>query len=95
MIKQMADYLLDFVDRYGYLYCERCGCNGSDPDNPLDPPHHIIYRSEARKHKNLHNKKNLILLCRNCHNWFHAKKNRRTYLVIERGLQKLFPNLPI
>ena len=44
------------------------------------------------KHKELHNAKNLILLCRKCHLKMHNKKHNkyRTKLIKERGLTELF-----
>ncbi len=81
----------------GYLECERCKTT-----NGIFDCHHIIFKSEAPKHKNIDHPDNFIVLCRNCHNFFHGKgkdgngvepttkKEDRLYLVEERGLNKLF-----
>lgn len=68
-------YRDDFLDENGYLHCENCGRN----DNWLEL-HHICYRSEKPKHKNLNHEDNLILLCKKCHDWLHDKKDRRETL---------------
>jgi len=68
--------------------CQICGRNGQ-----MDL-HHIIYRSEAPRHKNIHNKMNLIISCRSCHNTLHRrKKDSREKLIKERKLWELFPEL--
>lgn len=65
--------------------CSKCGGTACTE-------HHICYRSEARKHENLHDPRNKIDLCYACHEWFHQKKDRRDYLIRERELWKLFPD---
>jgi len=79
-------YKIKMVDEVGYLKCELCGISSAIRYET----HHIVYASEAPKHKELHNHKNLILVCIKCHNWLHQKKTRRNNLVVERGLEKLF-----
>ncbi len=93
----MDTYTQAHLNKHDYLFCERCKSNQN-----IDPPHHIIFKSEAPKHKNLNDPRNLILLCRDCHNYFHgrgkdglgkeptSKKEDRRYLVEERELYKLF-----
>ena len=71
----------------GYLFCEICKANKG-----IDPPHHIIWRSEKPNHPELHELSNLILLCRNCHNEFHDKKGKRNKLVLSRQLHLIFGN---
>ncbi len=72
------------------MTCKRCGGHQWVAD------HHIIYKSEARGHKELNNSLNLIPLCQGCHKWYHDKKIRRQgvddspNLVEERGLVDLF-----
>lgn len=77
------------IDNLWYSYCEHCSTSNS----LRFETHHIIYRSEAPKHKNLHNTRNLIRLCIRCHNDFHSKKIDRWYLVKERKLWELFETL--
>ena len=83
-----SDYRKKFKEKNGYLFCELCEVNING--TPRFETHHIIYASEEPKHKELHNEKNLILLCCKCHHSLHAQKNRRNNLVKERGLEKIF-----
>ncbi len=83
--KIIRDKLLEITG--GYVYCEKC----LRTITPRWEIHHIIYRSEAPKHKNLHNPRNLIHLCIQCHNDFHTDKSRRNDIVQERKLWELFP----
>ena len=70
-----------------YIKCQRC-----DKTSRVEC-HHIIYRSEKPKHPEIHNIRNLILLCRDCHDWFHSNKANRNELVDKRGLTELFGNV--
>lgn len=87
--KQCAKYKEDFIEKHGYIFCEKCKISNS----PRFEVHHIIFRSEAPNHRNLHHKDNLILCCIQCHNDFHKKKSNRNEIVKERELWKLFPEL--
>ena len=78
----------DKINEYGYLFCDRC--NKSNPSK--FEMHHIVFRSEKPQHKHLHNPKNLIDLCVQCHNDFHKVKSSRGYLIKERKLTELFGN---
>ncbi len=76
------------IDDIGYVHCQHCKrSNGARYE-----AHHIIYRSEKPGHEHLHDKRNLIIVCKNCHNDFHNNKGKRNGLVEERGLQKIFGN---
>jgi len=75
-----------FLEKNDYIYCEECGISNSIRYET----HHIVFASEAPKHKELHNPKNLTMVCIKCHNKFHAKKSNRNELVTRRGLEKLF-----
>jgi hypothetical protein len=75
-----------FRKEHDFDFCEHCGTAIS----PRFETHHIIFASEAYKHKELHNHKNLIYLCIGCHNEFHKHKILRNKLVEERGLNELF-----
>lgn len=79
----------EMIDDQGYLSCQYCGTSNSIAFEV----HHIVYRSEAPHHPNLHNPINLILLCREHHKWFHSKKDRRDELIIERCLWEIFPKI--
>jgi len=69
-----------------FTYCEICWNSNAYRYET----HHIIYRSEKPKHKNLHNIKNLIRLCRECHIKIHKDKNTRYKYIKNRELNKLF-----
>lgn len=84
-IKNKASLIKEMFDDHGYLFCEVCKCSNGGLEG-----HHIIFRSEKPKHKNLHDKVNLIMCCVSCHNKFHRKKGVRNDLVIERGLEVVF-----
>lgn len=81
-----ANAIIQFmVDNDGYAYCQKC----KRSDMKLDC-HHICLQSEFPKHKNLHHLNNLIIVCRECHEWFHSKRSNRDYLIKERNLTELF-----
>jgi 5-methylcytosine-specific restriction endonuclease McrA len=83
-------YRKDFIEKNGYLFCEICKTSSS----LRFEVHHLIFRSEAPNHKNLHKEPNLILTCIACHNKLHKKKSNRDKIVKERELYKLFPETP-
>lgn len=89
-MKATSKYGKEFVEKHGYKYCEYCGINNS----LRFETHHIVFASEMPKHKELHNKRNLILVCIQCHNNFHSGKTheKRIELVKERKLTELFGN---
>jgi len=90
--KACRDYKQKIFNEYDYLPCELS--NWEVPCSLIQmETHHIIYASEAPKHPNLHNEKNLILVCRKHHVYLHSKKDRRAKLVAERGLINLFPDI--
>lgn len=82
----------EMIDQFGYIFCQKCGKNKCGFKFEF---HHIVYRSEAPKHPNLHDKINLILLGSECHDWFHKDKSRRDYLIKERNLKDIFENIVI
>jgi len=86
--KAMNEYVEKMFNQYGHLYCEKC----LQSNVHIDMPHHIIFKSEKPRHKELHNKRNLILLCRDCHNYMHQHKHNefRIKLIKERNLKDLF-----
>jgi len=81
-------YGKEFVDKHGYKYCEYCKINQS----LRFETHHIIFASEKPRHEFLHDKRNLILLCIQCHNDFHSGKTheKRLSIVKDRNLVELF-----
>jgi len=75
-----------FVDEHSYGYCEHCGRS----DLGLQT-HHIVFASRAPKHESLHDHRNLILLCTDCHRKFHSGFKEETEILMEeRGLNDLF-----
>ena len=78
------------IDDKGYIYCEHC----NRPNALGYERHHIIWKSEKPGHENLHDKENLLILCKDfngsCHDKWHADKSLRNKLVEERELDKLF-----
>lgn len=86
--QQVIDWQLD---QHGYTFCEHCQKSNGVYKFEV---HHIIFRSEAPKHEHLHNPKNLIILCSDCHNGnknsFHSNKDKRNYLIEKRKLDDLF-----
>jgi len=80
------NYKKDFLKEHDYIRCEMCGLSKGFSFEV----HHIVYKSELGKSQDINNKKNLILLCRKCHDLLHAKKNRRNPLIVVRGLNKLY-----
>ena len=82
---ECGKYKLEFLEKHDYLYCENCGVSNSIRYEV----HHIVFASEAPKHPQLHNRKNMILTCIKCHNFFHKNKKNRNKLVIKRGLEEI------
>lgn len=84
------------LDEYGYHFCEYCQKSRGVYKFEV---HHIIFRSEAPNHPELHNERNLIILCSACHNGsgdsFHNRKDKRDYLITGRKLHELFEWLNI
>ena len=84
-----AKLLPDYEALWGvkdYPYCDHCYRS----DKGGYEIHHIIFRSEAPEHEDLHHPQNLILVCRDCHNLFHGRKHYRDPYIAARKLWKLF-----
>ncbi len=81
-------YREDFVRQHGYVFCEICKTSNSFKFEV----HHIYYASRFPKHRNLHDRRNLILVCIQHHNDLHGGKLKTTFqqLEQERGLKELF-----
>ena len=75
------------MDEKGYSYCEQCG--RSDRRTQV---HYLVYASRAPKHPNLHDFRNLLLVCGQCHDKFHGGQYKKEFAKIEeeRGLKELF-----
>lgn len=74
------------INELEYIRCQSCGANKSFKFHC----HHIVFRSEKPNHDNLHNPKNLIIVCDECHAHFHSKKSYRNNLIRARKLNELF-----
>lgn len=78
---EMAERVMDLD---GYMSCQHCGITANCD------LHHIFYRSEVPNHEFLNDPINLIWVCRDCHEWFHATKDNREKLAESRGLMEVF-----
>lgn len=89
-LRACAEYRKSFLERRSYLSCEVCGVNQNG--TMRFEVHHIYWASKFPKHLQLHNLKNLILICIQCHNDFHLHKKEKEFgeLERERGLRELF-----
>ena len=88
--KACRDYKGEFIKKNDYAFCEVCKSNINKAKR--FEVHHIYYASRFPKHKELHNFKNLVHLCRECHDGFHGGRNKKEFerLEKERGLKTLF-----
>ena len=84
--KNRKKLIENIINERGYIYCQFCGRS----DAYRYDPHHIIFRSELGKSKDIHNLRNLICLCENCHIKFHTTKRMREPLIKERDLNTLY-----
>jgi len=83
-----AKYRKKFLEVNNYLRCEVCNIVSAFKFDV----HHIYYASKYPYHPQLHNPLNLVLVCRECHNKFHANKMKEAFEALEkeRGLKNLF-----
>lgn len=83
-------YRKAFLEKNNYLFCEVCGVNSNGTIK--HDVHHIYFASRVPRHEHLHNFKNLVLVCRECHLDFHGKRKEEEFKKLEkdRGLKKLF-----
>ena len=81
---------MNFFNQYNY---GRCLLSHISECWWIIEKHHIVYRSEAPKHKNLNNPQNILLCCTKHHKRMHEKKDRRRDIVIERDLSSLYPDV--
>lgn len=82
-------YRKAFIDKHGYVFCEICGVNSAFKFEV----HHIYFASLYPRHANLHDFRNLVMVCIQCHNNFHAGKKYQEHfqrLEKDRGLKELF-----
>lgn len=90
-MRACAKYRKAFMETHDWMFCELCHAN--ETMTPKFEVHHIYFASLYPKHPQLHNFKNLILLCLRCHNNMHAgNKNRKEFENLERNrkLKELF-----
>ena len=70
--KNRKELIDEVIESDGFISCQHCGKSNSFKFEV----HHIMYRSEKPNHPQLHNKKNLIILCTDCHIDFHGDKSK-------------------
>lgn len=90
-LNECKRYRKEFIDKNGYQFCEVCKVNENGTSK--FEVHHIYFASRFPKHPNLHNNKNLIHICKECHLKFHNGNEYESVferLEKERGLKKLF-----
>lgn len=86
LVKNRKELVSEMQETYGYIYCQKCQSSHSYKFHV----HHIFFRSEYPEHPNLHNKKNLLIVCEYCHNKFHSNKSIRNEIVENRNLKQMF-----
>ncbi len=86
LVKNRKQLVEEQEDKFGYNFCQRCGKSRAFKFEV----HHIVFRSEAQYHPELHNKRNLIIVCDKCHKQLHNKKSLRNPLIKSRKLNELF-----
>lgn len=77
-------------EEFGYNFCEIC--NKNEMHSPVET-HHIYFASRAPRHKELHNDRNTIILCRDHHRGLHNGNEMKEVferLEEERELKDLF-----
>ena len=87
-LRACSKYRAEFLEKHGYIFCEVCRTNYSLKFEV----HHIYFASKYPRHVELHNPKNLVMVCIQCHNDFHSSKKEKEFRKIERerGLKRLF-----
>lgn len=77
----------EMEDKYGYLFCQHCKRSRGFYKLHV---HHIVFRSEAPEHEELHSPVNLLICCNECHDLFHKEKSIREPYLQERNLREIF-----
>lgn len=87
-IQACIDYKKAYLEKHGYIACEVCTVTNAFKFEV----HHIYYASKFPRHPNLHNARNLILICSDCHKRFHGGELNLVFTQLEanRGLKELF-----
>lgn len=92
LVKLRKTMTEEIREEYGYVFCRECSKSSGFRNLEW---HHIIWRSEAPGHNNLHSRENLILVCNHCHDDFHTNKSKRNKLVQKRNLTEVFKGLKL
>jgi len=90
-LNECKRYRKEFLKKHGHAFCEVCKVNSNG--TPKHEVHHIYFASKVPKHKNLHDNRNLIMVCLECHHKFHGgNEYKEVFLQLEkeRGLKELF-----
>ena len=83
ILKKNRDAIVDEMrDDYGYLFCLKCSKSSGFRNLHV---HHLVFRSEAPYHPNVHDKKNLYICCDKCHDEFHKNKYVREPILASRS----------
>lgn len=91
-LQACTNYRRAYIRKNGFVHCEVCGVTAAFKFSV----HHIYYASRFPKHPHLHDDRNLILLCAECHRKFHASEMKDVFskLEKERRLKQLFDGNP-
>ena len=90
-LNECRRYKNEFIKTWGYQFCEVCSVNTNGTSR--FEVHHIYFASRVPKHKNLHDNRNMIHICKECHLKFHnGDEYKSVFLKLEkeRGLKELF-----
>jgi len=79
----------ELYEEFGYFFCQESGRSNDAPFSV----HHLIFKSEKPNHKEINNKRNLIMLGFTEHKKAHQNKHEwRAKYIKERNLVELFGN---
>jgi hypothetical protein len=89
-LRACNEYRRWFLTQNNFLHCEICKVN--ELGAKRFEVHHIYYASRFPHHKKLHDHRNMILACIQCHNDFHSGKSLSIFRELEkqRELKELF-----
>lgn len=80
------EFRAEYVEKHGSLFCEVCGIKNAHKYDV----HHVVFRSQLRGHPDMHNYRNLMLLCSECHRKVHRDRKLRLELVQRRKLWEIY-----
>lgn len=92
LVKNRNDIVEEMREQFGYVFCLECDRSSGFRNLHV---HHIVFRSEAPHHDNLHSKQNLLIVCDECHTKLHNQKFIREKWVVRRNLRHVFSDIII